>query len=52
MSTFAAERLQEREAFYCEDDALALMIKSGDVEGLKWMFQKGFPMNYHGAGPP
>ena len=47
--TTPAERLEQREDFYCEDESLALMIKSGDIEGLKWSFQKGWPMNYKGA---
>lgn len=43
-----AERLKKREEYYTVDEAIPLMIKSGDIEGLKWLFQKGWPMSYKG----
>jgi len=46
VATFAAERLQTRESYFTSDESIALMIKSGDIEGLRWLFQKGWPMNY------
>eukprot|EP01125_Pyxidicula_operculata_P022159 TRINITY_DN8923_c0_g1_i1.p1 TRINITY_DN8923_c0_g1~~TRINITY_DN8923_c0_g1_i1.p1 ORF type:complete len:176 (+),score=37.14 TRINITY_DN8923_c0_g1_i1:42-530(+) len=41
-----AQRLSERENYYTEYDALPLMIKSGDFEGIQWMYEKGFPINF------
>jgi len=43
-----AERLKKREEYFTKDEAIPLMIKSGDIEGLKWLFQKGWPMSYKG----
>lgn len=43
-----AERLTRREEYYTKDEAIPLMIKSGDIEGLKWLFSKGWPMSYKG----
>jgi len=36
----------KRDEYSYTDDALPLLVKSGDFEGIKWMFEKGFPMNW------
>eukprot|EP01123_Difflugia_compressa_P007908 TRINITY_DN2233_c0_g1_i1.p1 TRINITY_DN2233_c0_g1~~TRINITY_DN2233_c0_g1_i1.p1 ORF type:complete len:165 (+),score=32.20 TRINITY_DN2233_c0_g1_i1:51-545(+) len=41
-----AQRLQKRDLYYSEDNALPLAVGSGDLEGVKWMIEKGFPLNY------
>jgi len=41
-----AQRLERRDAYFSEDNALPLMVTSGDIDGLKWMLDKGFPLNY------
>jgi hypothetical protein len=39
--------LERRDALFCEDDTIALAIKSGDSARIKWLFDKGYPLNYN-----
>jgi len=41
------KRLEKRDQLFCDDDAVALAIKSGDVTQIKWLFERGYPMNYN-----
>jgi hypothetical protein len=49
MLTFSSpeNRLERRDALFCEDDTIALAIKSGDSARIKWLFDKGYPLNYN-----
>jgi len=40
------KRLEKRDQLFCDDDAVALAIKSGDLQQVKWFFEKGYPMNW------
>lgn len=62
--TSPENRLERRDKLFCEDDTVALAIKSGmiaiylfpfliplisigDTSRIKWLFDKGYPLNYH-----
>jgi hypothetical protein len=40
------KRLEKRDQLFCDDEAVALAIKSGDITQIKWLLEKGYPINY------